>query len=211
MLLTRQQVTLLHSLQTVIEVEWKIKIGYSCPAGSFVDDSNQFIIWESRINSEIPLQEDSEDNWEPHLIHRLDFHRTISGIFCREGPVDVPLHEDRVVEFWERLQAALMNGEIYHEPGVHKTLFYEGESIEVDCTKLANGSFSFWIKDDIFKSGFTRTLEQLRATVEKNQNRDPKRWEQIPPDIQAHILREDFKDRIALEIAEDLHKRGMKR
>jgi hypothetical protein len=220
--LTREQAHTLLSIERVILMEWGISIGYSTPAGSFADESlNDFIVWEKEINPDLPYEQNGENNWKPYLLHREDFQREQAGeeglasCLVHDEPKEFPQHEEETQTFWKRVQNGLASGELYHEPGITRSFEHKGEKIEVKVVHLADGRFSIDIEDNTHRSGYTRTLDQLREEVAKNEkiHQDPSYQVKLAeieaeryPNFREYISKEDFKDKVALQVAEELFK-----
>lgn len=202
--LTRAQVNLLLSLTYVLKKEWGISIGYTCPFGSGVQEENSYVIIEERINKELPIEEEGEENWQPRLYDFRDLEHEFLGVMAKTEPKEFPQHQEEVEAFWKKLIAALESGELYLEPGINREYDFQGEKITVDCTRLADERFSFKIKDNVSIYGFTRTLEQLQEEVKINQHRDQHFWNDIPEEFKNSIAKDHFKDEIALKVAEEL-------
>lgn len=217
MKLTRQQQKMLMALQTVIEVEWGIRIGYSCPMGSFTSPEDDYLVFEEPRNGQTTFFQ-SENDWEPSLYHRADVPiESESGLSTRECPQDFPLHDEEVEKFWARIQDALLSGELYHEPGFTRYFDYQGDRIEICCLLQANGCYRLDVtdnfRDTVRRSGKIRTLEQLKKDVETNQeaNADPIRlakFAEMSPEIQSFIKKEEFIEECCLQMAGLLPFRG---
>ena len=187
--------------------------------GSFTCPEDDFVIFEALRSGQTTFLQ-SEEDWEPSLYHRADMVlESESGLSTLERPQEYPLHDEEVEKFWDRIQDALLSGELYHEPGITRYFDYQGDKIEICCLLQANGCYRLDVTDTFRettrRSGKMRTFEQLKKDVEVNReaSMDPVRlakFRETSPEIQAFIKKEEFIEERCLQMAELLPFRGKK-
>jgi len=206
MKLTSQQSDLIHSLTVVVEEKWGIKVGYTCPAGAFLDSDDQFIIYDSQIEG--TLFEDCD--WETQLLHHQDIviewagEEGFASVLVKTTPREFPLHDDKVEKFWERINNALLSGEIAFEPGFTRTI----DGVCYEITKKADHRFDIQIKTPGQTTGFRNSAAELLERRQQSLAR-PRRDSQktlelkIPVEILQRMQTEDQRILTAIRLAEE--------
>lgn len=201
--LTNQQSQLLQSLICVIRAQWGINIGYTCPAGSFLDEDNDFIIYAFVKEGIDPSNHISDQYWEYQLLHRLDLDTQYSGFMCR-STAKIPIHDDKVESFWKRLEDALASGELSFEAGITRVV---GDTT-YEITNKADGRFDIQIKTLNRVWGFRKSLEELRLERDSLLRTKTDLWEikakefGFTPEMLKRIKADDARMLTAVELVE---------
>lgn len=205
MRLNSQQADLLHSLTVAIREKWGIKVGYTCPAGSFLDSDDQFIIYDSQVEG--TLFEDCD--WETQLLHHQDIVTQHAGdegwasVLVKSTPREFPLYDEQVEKFWGQVQNALLSGEISFEPGFNRIV----GGVRYKITKKADNRFDIQIKTPGQTTGFCNSAAEL---LERRQQKLKFNWSsqkaselKISDEILQRIQTEDQRVLTAIRLVED--------
>lgn len=206
MKLNSQQADLLHSLTVVIQEKWGIKVGYTCPAGAFLDSDDQFILYDSQVEG-TPFE---DCIWETQLLHHQDIMTQYAGdegfasVLVNSTPREFPLHDEQVEKFWDRIQNALLSGEISFEPGFTRVI----DGVCYEITKKADNRFDIQIKTPEHTTGFRNSAAELLERRQQNLAR-PSRDSQkalelkIPAEILQKMETEDQRILTAIRLVEE--------
>jgi hypothetical protein len=157
MIINQSQATLLHNLRDEIETQLGYKIGYSSMWGSFVDDDDDFVIYEEGYFHEDKGYPDAEII-TIHFIHRQDFESR-GFILVKQGLAKFPLHDEACEQFWKKLHHSMEGGAIIRNPKHTKDF----GNLSVKVIKMANERFDVWIDYNGHSFGTMSTLEELKA------------------------------------------------
>lgn len=157
MKINQSQANLLHNLHDEIYTQMGVKLGYSSIWGSFVDDDDDFVIYEEGYFTEDKGYPDAEIT-AIYLVHRQDFESE-GFILVKQGPAEFALHDEACEQFWKKLHFALEYGEIKRNPKHTKDF----GNLSVKIIKMANDRFDVHIEYKGHSLGMMRTLEELKA------------------------------------------------
>lgn len=170
MLITKEQGKKLLDLRDEIKHQLGFKIGYSSIWGSFVDDEDDFIIYEEGIPC-IMKRESPERNmysdWkakttEIHLLTQYDFHRKHNGVFVQESPNEYPLHDEECEGFLWKVEHCLKEG-ILIPNSKHMKKF---NSCEVLVIKMHEGMWAVRVTTGRYSTRFICSKGELQRESE---------------------------------------------
>lgn len=200
MQLSPNQESTINTLLPLIEYLWGTKIGYFGPFGAFLSADDIFVLYDNR-NPQAVYAFSTGDGPEPvhdcHLIHHSDLQTeqgsapfqvtTNKGTVNKSIPclvrADKPehcLHDDLVQEFLDKIDNALLEGELYFPP------VYETEYVGYPLTvkQIDPETFSVFMHFGAYQSSFNVKYANLLSD-KKYSHRDIKRV-----DLKAIIDRE---------------------
>lgn len=157
MKINQTQANLLHNLRDEIETQLGYKIGYSSVWGSFVDDDDDFVIYEEGYFHEDKGYPDAEIT-AIYFLHRQDF-RSEGFILVQQAPTEFPLHDEKCEAFWKKLHHSMEGGVIIRNPKHTKDF----GNLSVKVIKMANDRFDVWIDYKGHSLGTMSTLKELKA------------------------------------------------
>jgi hypothetical protein len=147
MQITKERSDMIMDLNPVIEDTWGIYIGFDTPDGGFVGPEDSFVVcWEGREDTTY------------HLVSILDYERGPEDSFLMgPGKSEHLIHDEKVESFLNKLDAALLDGEICFCPGVTEKVGNK----EYTVTKEPKNRFSIHIDHSYMKEMLTISRENI--------------------------------------------------
>lgn len=149
MLITQQRSEMLVALNPVIEKAWGVCIGLDTPYGGFVKATDDFVIcWEGR----------EEATRKYHLVSMMDYNQSSPDSIVLGERAEYASYDHLVEDFINRVDTALMDGEIGFCPAVTEKV----GDIEYTVTKQPENMFNIDIKRQHVKEMTTMSLSAIK-------------------------------------------------